>query len=219
MKKIWECAYKTAGVATPADICAIYKSDQNGPYICSKAVVSSSFPTTKDDAIIYYETNYTSDSICAPLKQNAPFQCTGSAMKSIPEILSLSYSTSELIFGLFGGCIVYFLYETSKREYVIAGTMVNDSNDSRDHVMDENALIKRLDDLEADNKTMKADNISLKADNKSLKVWRAKIKSQKSKNTPRSNNPLLAPQLEIRTDPGTGKQYTHDKKTGVTAWL
>ena len=85
-------------------------------------------------------------------------------------------------------------------------------NDSREHVMDENALIKRLDDLEADNKT-------LKADNKTLKVWCAKIKSQKSKNTQRSSNPLLAPKLEILTDPGTGKQYTHDKKTGVTAWL
>merc|ERR1712166_101978 len=46
-KKFWECAYKTTGVATPADICAIFKSDKNGPYMCSKAVDSSSFPTTE----------------------------------------------------------------------------------------------------------------------------------------------------------------------------
>ena len=33
------------------------------------------------------------------------------------------------------------------------------------------------------------------------------------------NNPLLSPQLQIITDPASGRKYTHDKTTGVTAWL
>ena len=142
-KKIWECAYKTAGVATPADICAVYKSDANGPYSCTPVVPSGDLPTTIAEALTYYETNYDADAICAPLKDNAPFQCSGTEQKSYFEIVSLSYSNAEMVFGLLGSFIVLVLYKCCKR--------AKDPD-----ALDEDTLMKRLDALEADNKRLDA---------------------------------------------------------------
>jgi hypothetical protein len=145
--------FKTNKAAT--SICEIYKADTSGPYLCTPTP-SGAFPTTNDEAVAYYKKNYNADAICAPLKDNAPFQCTGSEQKSIFEIISLSYSNAEMIFGLLGSMIVFFLYKCKRAKDPDA--------------LDEDALMDRLEALEADNKELKADNQELKADMKELKA-------------------------------------------------
>ena len=49
-----------------------------------------------------------------PSKENAPFQCTGSEPKSVFEILSLSWSNTELAFTSFGTLFVFILYKCKK---------------------------------------------------------------------------------------------------------
>ena len=139
--------FKTNKPAT--SICEYYKADASGPYLCTPTP-SGAFPTTKDEAIAYYKKNYNADAICAPLKDNAPFKCTGTEQKSYFEIVSLSYSNAEMVFGLLGSFIVLVLYKCKRAKDPDA--------------LDEDALMKRLDALEADNKELKADNKELKAE-------------------------------------------------------
>ena len=131
--------FKTNKPAT--SICNFYKADTSGPYLCTKTP-SGAFPTTIAEALTYYETNYNADAICSPLKDNAPFQCSGTEQKSYFEIVSLSYSNAEMVFGLLGSFIVLVLYKCKRAKDPDA--------------LDEDALMKRLDALEADNKELKS---------------------------------------------------------------
>ena len=128
--------------ANPADffddkiimpVCDWFKQDSEGPFSCTK-VPSNDLPSTQDEAVAYYKKNYNADAICAPLKDNAPFQCTGSEQKSIFEIISLSYSNAEMIFGLLGSMIVFFLYKCKRAKHPDA--------------LDEDSLMDRLEALE-----------------------------------------------------------------------
>jgi hypothetical protein len=153
--------FKTNKAAT--SICEIYKADTSGPYLCTPTP-SGAFPTTNDEAVAYYKKNYNADAICAPLKDNAPFQCTGSEQKSIFEIVSLSYSNAEMIFGLLGSMIVFFLYKCKRAKDPDA--------------LDEDALMDRLEALEANNKRLDADNKELKANVGALEAWKALERNQ-----------------------------------------
>jgi hypothetical protein len=144
-------------------VCDWFKQDSEGPFSCTK-VPSGDLPTTKDEAIAYYKKNYNADAICAPLKDNAPFQCTGTEQKSYLEIISLSYANAQLICGLVGSGIVFILYKCKRAKDPDA--------------LDEDALMKRLDALEANNKRMEANNKKLEANVQALEAWKALEKNQ-----------------------------------------
>merc|ERR1711907_406614 len=83
-----------------------------------------------------------------PLKENAPFQCTRSEPKSAVEILSLSFSNTELAFSVFGTLFVFILYKCKKAK--------------DPDFLQEDELLAKLEKLEGDNAAMKADNAAMK---------------------------------------------------------
>merc|ERR1711907_674910 len=94
-----------------------------------------------------------------PLKENAPFQCTRSEPKSAVEILSLSFSNTELAFSVFGTLFVFILYKCKKAK--------------DPDFLQEDELLAKLEKLEGDNaamkKAMEEENAAIKADNEALK--------------------------------------------------
>ena len=76
-------------------------------------------PATKEQAIAFFTKECGADAICGPLKENSPFQCTGTSPKSVFVIIALATSNAQLVFGLFGSVIVFVLhrqYETEKEK-------------------------------------------------------------------------------------------------------
>ena len=92
--------------------------------------------------------NYAPELLCAPLKENAPFQCTGSEPKSAAEILSLSYANTQLAFSAFGSIFVLILYKSKKAK--------------KPDFLQEDELLDELAKLKADNAAIKADNAAMK---------------------------------------------------------
>ena len=99
-----------------SEICKHFGVDAPGSFQCTKTTSNDALPTTHDEAVTYYKKNYAPDALCAPLKENAPFQCTGSEPKSAVEILSLSFSNTELALSVFGTLFVFILYKCKKAE-------------------------------------------------------------------------------------------------------
>ena len=60
------------------------------------------------------------DTICAPFKENAPFQCTKTEItyKSPLEILSLSIANTQLLFGVLTSFCAYIFYKLKKNDDV-----------------------------------------------------------------------------------------------------
>lgn len=95
--------------------CNYFKNDAAlGPFTCTKTTSNGALPKTHSEAVDYYKKNYAPHILCQPLKKNAPFQCTGSEPKSALEILSLSFSNTELAFTSFGTLFVFILYKLKK---------------------------------------------------------------------------------------------------------
>ena len=117
------------------------KSADYAPFSCTKTSSNDAFPTTHDEAVAYYKKNYAPDALCAPLKENAPFQCTGSEPKSAAEILSLSYANTQLAFSAFGSIFVLILYKCKKAK--------------DPDFLQEDELLDELAKLKADNAAMK----------------------------------------------------------------
>ena len=133
-------------------ICDYFKQDSLGPFTCTKTSSNDALPTTHNEAVTYYKKNYAADALCAPLKKNAPFQCTGSEPKSAVEILSLSFSNTELAFSVFGTLFVLILYKCKKAK--------------DPDFLQEDELLDELAKLKADNaaikKAMEEDNAAMK---------------------------------------------------------
>jgi hypothetical protein len=66
-------------------------------------------PTTLESAIEEYNTQYPPETICAPLKQNAPFQCSRRVETSLIMRLSLSLASAQAVFSIIGLFFVYML--------------------------------------------------------------------------------------------------------------
>ena len=122
-------------------VCDYFKQDSLGPFTCTKSTSNDALPTTHDEAVTYYKKNYAPGALCAPLKENAPFQCTGSEPKSAAEILSLSYANTQLAFSAFGSIFVLILYKCKKAK--------------DPDFLQEDELLAKLEKLEADNAAMK----------------------------------------------------------------
>ena len=135
--------------------CGYFKKDSLGPFKCQVLASNDAFPTTHDEAVTYYKENYAPELLCAPLKENSPFQCTGSEPKSAAEILSLSYANTQLAFSAFGSIFVFILYKCKKAK--------------DPDFLQEDELLAKLEKLEADNAAMKADNAAIKGDNAAMK--------------------------------------------------
>ena len=96
-------------------VCDYFKRDSIGPFSCTKTVAANvALPTTAAEAIAFYAKNYPAAAICEPLKQNAPFQCTGKVPKPAAEILSLAWANTQLAFGVLGSLCVAMLYGCKK---------------------------------------------------------------------------------------------------------
>ena len=154
------------GIKCPSGVetlCQDFKDSKNGPFDCTKTTTDSTLPTTHGQAATYYKKNYAPDALCAPLKENAPFQCTGSEPKSAAEILSLSYANTQLAFSAFGSIFVLILYKCKKAE--------------KPDFLQEDELLDELAKLKADNaaikKAMEEENASMK---KAMKEENAAIK-------------------------------------------
>jgi hypothetical protein len=132
--------------------CDYFKSNSLGPFECTKPTSNDALPTTHDEAVAYYKNNYAPDALCAPTKENAPFQCTGSEPKSAVEILSLSFSNTELAFSVFGTLFVFILYKCKKAK--------------DPDFLQEKELLAILEKLEADNADMKK---AMEATNEAIK--------------------------------------------------
>ena len=136
-------------------VCDIFKENSIGPFTCTKTSSNDALPTTHNEAVTYYKKNYAADALCAPLKENAPFQCqcTGSEPKSAVEILSLSFSNTELAFSVFGTLFVLILYKCKKAK--------------DPDFLQEDELLDELAKLKADNaaikKAMEEENAAMKS--------------------------------------------------------
>jgi len=66
-------------------------------------------PATKEQAIELYASEYPPETICAPLKQNSPFQCTRTVEAPMVTRLSLSLASAQAAFALVGVLFVSIL--------------------------------------------------------------------------------------------------------------
>lgn len=131
-------------------VCSHFKdNDIVGPFTCSKATTNAALPTSHDGAVAYYKKYFAPKELCAPLKKNAPFQCTGSEPKSAAEILSLSYANTQLAFSAFGSLFVMILYKCKKAK--------------NPNFLQEDELLAKLKKLETDNASIMSDNKAMKA--------------------------------------------------------
>ena len=97
-------------------ICSEMKRNTNG-FQCFDD--SKSPPTTRDEAVKHYAAaENTPESLCAPLKQNSPFECSRVLETTLVIRLSLSFAASQAIFDLFGLFLVFIL----RRGPVLAAT-------------------------------------------------------------------------------------------------
>jgi hypothetical protein len=71
-------------------------------------------PTTKEQAIERYTSEYPPETICAPLKQNSPFQCTRTVEAPMVTRLSLSLASAQAVFALVGILFVAILRKMKK---------------------------------------------------------------------------------------------------------
>ena len=71
-------------------------------------------PSTKEQAIERYTAEYPPETICAPLKQNSPFQCTRTVEAPMVTRLSLSLASAQAVFALVGILFVAILRKMKK---------------------------------------------------------------------------------------------------------
>lgn len=71
-------------------------------------------PTTKEQAIERYTAEYPPETICAPLKQNSPFQCTRTVEAPMVTRMSLSLASAQAVFALVGILFVAILRKMKK---------------------------------------------------------------------------------------------------------
>ena len=91
-------------------ICGFLKSNGNGFRCFDKPKP----PTTKEQAIERYTAEYPPETICAPLKQNSPFQCTRTVEAPMVTRLSLSLASAQAVFALVGILFVAILRKMKK---------------------------------------------------------------------------------------------------------
>ena len=91
-------------------ICNEFKRNGNGFRCFDKPKP----PTTKEQAIERYTAEYPPETICAPLKQNSPFQCTRTVEAPMVTRLSLSLASAQAVFALVGILFVAILRKMKK---------------------------------------------------------------------------------------------------------
>ena len=91
-------------------ICGFLKSNGNGFRCFDKPKP----PSTKEQAIERYASEYPPETICAPLKQNSPFQCTRTVEAPMVTRLSLSLASAQAVFALVGILFVAILRKMKK---------------------------------------------------------------------------------------------------------
>ena len=111
--------------STPADaqgnfyddyICGFLKSNGNGFRCFDKPRP----PTTKEQAIERYTAEYPPETICAPLKQNSPFQCTRTVEAPMVTRMSLSLASAQAVFALVGILFVAILRKMKKPDQALS---------------------------------------------------------------------------------------------------
>ena len=92
-------------------ICSEMKRNTNG-FQCFDD--SKSPPTTRDEAVKHYAAaENTPESLCAPLKQNSPFECTTPVEVALVTRINLALSAAQAIFAACGMMFVYLLRRLS----------------------------------------------------------------------------------------------------------
>ena len=66
-------------------------------------------PTTKEQAIERYASEYPAETICEPVKHNSPFQCTRTVEAPMVTRLSLSLASAQAVFAIVGIMFVTIL--------------------------------------------------------------------------------------------------------------
>ena len=94
------------------DVCSYFKFNNNGFRCFDKPKP----PSTKEQAIERYNSEYPPETICAPLKQNSPFQCIRTVEASMVTRLSLSLASAQAVFALVGVLFVSILRKIKKSD-------------------------------------------------------------------------------------------------------
>ena len=91
-------------------ICDHFKQNGNG----FRCFTPDYPPTTQESAIQKYTEQFTPMSICSPLKQNSPFECTREVEIPLLTRMNLSLALAQAVFSLFGGVLVFCLQNFKK---------------------------------------------------------------------------------------------------------
>ena len=101
----WDAILANHGQIIYDEICANLKHNPTG-FRCFNQPKP---PTTKEQAIERYASEYPDETICEPLKHNSPFQCTRTVEAPMVTRLSLSLASAQAVFAIVGIVFVTIL--------------------------------------------------------------------------------------------------------------
>ena len=101
----WQEILTAHGDVIFEEICATLKQNPTG-FRCFNQPKP---PTTKEQAIERYASEYPAETICEPLKHNSPFQCTRTVEVPTVTRLSLSLASAQAVFAIVGIIFVTIL--------------------------------------------------------------------------------------------------------------
>ena len=101
----WQEILTAHGDVIFEEICATLKQNPTG-FRCFNQPKP---PTTKEQAIERYASEYPAETICEPLKHNSPFQCTRTVEAPMVTRLSLSLASAQAVFAIVGIIFVTIL--------------------------------------------------------------------------------------------------------------
>ena len=101
----WDAILANHGQIIYDEICATLKQNPTG-FRCFNQPKP---PTTKEQAIERYASEYPAETLCEPLKHNSPFQCTRMVEAPMVTRLSLSLASAQAVFAIVGILFVTIL--------------------------------------------------------------------------------------------------------------
>ena len=101
----WGAILATYGQMIYEEICVTLKQNPTG-FRCFNQPKP---PTTKEQAIERYASEYPAETICEPVKHNSPFQCTRTVEAPMVTRLSLSLASAQAVFAIVGIMFVTIL--------------------------------------------------------------------------------------------------------------
>ena len=101
----WQEVLEAAQEVMHEEICATLKQNPTG-FRCFNQPKP---PTTKEQAIERYASEYSAETLCEPLKHNSPFQCTRTVEAPMVTRLSLSLASAQAVFAIVGIVFVTIL--------------------------------------------------------------------------------------------------------------